>query len=40
MPLKVAHMDLEAEIDCLVGISGCPDTNVGGKPLDVLIYED
>ncbi len=38
-PSKVAHVDLEAEMDCLIGISACPDTIVGGKPVDVIIYK-
>jgi len=38
-PSRTAHVDFEAEIDCLVGISACPDTMVGGKALDVLIYQ-
>jgi uncharacterized protein YcgI (DUF1989 family) len=38
-PSRAAHVDLEAEIDCLVGISACPDTTVGGKPVGVTIYE-
>lgn len=39
-PSKVAHVDFEAEMDCLIGISACPDTMVGGKPVDVLVYEN
>jgi uncharacterized protein len=38
-PKKVAQVDFEAQIDCLVGISACPDTMVGGKPVAVTIYE-
>jgi len=38
-PTGVAHVDLKAEMDCLIGISACPDTLVGGKPVDVMIYE-
>ena len=38
-PSKVAHVDLEAEIDCLVGISVCPDLMIDAKPIDVVIFE-
>jgi uncharacterized protein YcgI (DUF1989 family) len=38
-PSKTAHVELEAEIDCLIGISACPDTMVGGKPVDIMVYE-
>ena len=33
------YMDLRAEMDLLVALSACPDLPVGGKPVDVLIYE-
>lgn len=39
-PSKTAHVDFEAEIDCLIGISACPDTMVGGKPVDIIVYEN
>jgi uncharacterized protein YcgI (DUF1989 family) len=39
-PSKPAHVELEAEIDCLIGISACPDTTVGGKPVDIIVYEN
>lgn len=32
-------MDLRAEMDLLVALSACPDLEVGGKPVDVSIYE-
>jgi uncharacterized protein len=32
-------MDLRAEMDLLVAFSACPDLPVGGKPVDVSIYE-
>ena len=38
-PSSVAHVDMEAVMDCLIGISACPDTMVGAKPVDVTIYE-
>lgn len=38
-PTSPAHIDFEAEMDCLVGISACPDTMVGGKPVNVEIYD-
>jgi len=33
------YMDIRAEIDLLVALSACPDLAVGGKPVDVVIYE-
>lgn len=38
-PSKIAHVDLEAEIDCLVGISVCPDLMVETKPVDIVVFE-
>ena len=32
-------MDLRAEMDLLVALSACPDLAVGGKPVDVTIFE-
>jgi uncharacterized protein YcgI (DUF1989 family) len=34
-----SYVDLRAEMDLLVALSACPDMPVGGKPLDLLIYE-
>ncbi len=34
-----SYVDLRAEMDLLVAMSACPDMPVGGKPLDLLIYE-
>jgi uncharacterized protein YcgI (DUF1989 family) len=39
-PHHPAHMDFQAQIDCVVGISACPDTIVGGKAVNVMILED
>jgi len=39
-PSRPAYVDLVAEMDCLIGISACPDMMVGGKDIDILIYED
>lgn len=39
-PSKVAHVDLEAEIDCLVGISVCPDLMIEAKPVEVVVYDN
>lgn len=39
-PSNVAHIDLEAEIDCLVGISVCPDLMIEAKPVEVVVYEN
>jgi len=33
------YMDIRAEMDLLVALSACPDLAVGGKPVDVVIYE-
>src|SRR4029450_3198628 len=33
------YMDIHAEMDLLVALSACPDLAVGGKPLDVVIYQ-
>jgi uncharacterized protein YcgI (DUF1989 family) len=38
-PSKVAHVDLDAEMNCLVGISVCPDLMVEAKATDALVYE-
>jgi uncharacterized protein YcgI (DUF1989 family) len=38
-PAAIAHVDFIAEVDCLVGISACPDTMVGGKPVAIMVYE-
>jgi uncharacterized protein len=38
-PSKTAHVDLEAEMNCLIGISVCPDLMVEAKPVDVVIYD-
>jgi uncharacterized protein YcgI (DUF1989 family) len=34
-----SYVDLHAEMDLLVAMSACPDMPVGGKPVDVVIYE-
>jgi len=39
-PTRTAHVDLVAEMDCVVGISACPDTIVGGKAVTVTVFED
>ena len=33
------YMDIRAEMDLLVALSACPDLPVGGKPVDVVIYQ-
>jgi len=38
-PPEGNYMDLRAEMDLLVALSACPDLAVGGKPVDVMIYE-
>jgi uncharacterized protein YcgI (DUF1989 family) len=34
-----SYVDLRAEMNLVVALSACPDMPVGGKPVDVLIYE-
>ncbi len=34
-----SYVDLRAEMDLLVAFSACPDMPVGGKPVDLMIYE-
>jgi len=34
-----SYVDLRAEMDLVVALSACPDMPVGGKPLDLVIYE-
>jgi uncharacterized protein YcgI (DUF1989 family) len=38
-PKPAAYVDLRAEMDLLVALSACPDLPVGGKPVDVVIYQ-
>jgi uncharacterized protein len=38
-PKPGSYVDLRAEMDLLVAFSACPDMPVGGKPVDLLIYE-
>lgn len=38
-PKTPAHVDLRAERDLLAAFSACPDMPVGGKPVDVEIFE-
>ena len=38
-PSTPAHVDLVAEMNCLVGISVCPDLMIEAKPVDVVIYD-
>jgi uncharacterized protein YcgI (DUF1989 family) len=38
-PRSGNYMDIRAEMDLLVALSACPDLAVGGKPVDVQIYE-
>jgi uncharacterized protein YcgI (DUF1989 family) len=38
-PAEGNYMDIRAEMDLLVALSACPDLAVGGKPVDVMIYE-
>jgi uncharacterized protein YcgI (DUF1989 family) len=39
-PKQLTHVDLVAEMDCLVGISACPDLMAGGKSTDVTVYDE
>ena len=38
-PPEGNYMDLRAEMNLLVALSACPDLAVGGKPVDVMIYQ-
>ena len=38
-PRPGTYVDLRAEMDLLVALSACPDLPVGGKPVDVVIYQ-
>jgi uncharacterized protein YcgI (DUF1989 family) len=38
-PKEGNYTDIRAEMDLLVALSACPDLPVGGKPVDVVIYE-
>jgi hypothetical protein len=38
-PQPGSYVDLRAEMDLLVAVSACPDLAVGGKPVDLVIYE-
>jgi len=38
-PKAGSYVDLRAEMDLLAAFSACPDLPVGGKPVDVMIYE-
>lgn len=38
-PKPGSYVDLRAEMDLLVALSACPDLVVGGKPIDLLLYE-
>ena len=37
-PNETAHVDMVAEMDCLLAISACADMQVGGKDVDILVY--
>ena len=34
-----SYVELRAEMNLLVALSACPDMPVGGKPVDIMIYE-
>jgi uncharacterized protein YcgI (DUF1989 family) len=38
-PKETAHVDMMAEMDCLLAISACPDMQVGGRDINILLYE-
>ena len=38
-PKPGTYVELRAEMDLLVAFSACPDMPVGGKPVDVMIYQ-
>jgi hypothetical protein len=37
---KPAHVDLRAEMDCLVGVSACPERTKKGKEVRVQVFQD
>lgn len=39
-PKTPAHVDMRAERDLLAAFSACPDMVFGGKPVDVVIFEE
>jgi len=38
-PRSGNYIDIRAEMDLLVALSACPGLAVGGKPVDIMIYE-
>lgn len=39
-PSKPAHVDLRAEMDCLVAISACPELGLGKVPIKVQVFDE
>ena len=39
-PGKPAHVDFKAEMNCLVAISACPETNMKGQPIHVQVFDE
>ena len=38
-PGKPAHVDFLAEMNCLVALSACPESDMGGKPIRVQVFD-
>lgn len=38
-PGKPVHVDLRAEINCLVSLSACPETAMTGKPVRIQVFD-
>ena len=36
---KGNYMELRADMDLLLALNACPDLAIGGKPVDVMVYE-
>lgn len=39
-PGKPAHVDFRAEMNCLVGLSACPETNMKGQAVHVYVFDE
>ena len=39
-PGKPAHVDFRAEMNCLVALSACPETDMKGKPIRVQVFDE
>ena len=39
-PGKPVHVDLRAEMNCLVALSACPETAMTGKPVRIQVFDE